>query len=1487
MTTFLLLLIGLFMSLQFRPVQTYLAKKAAEKLSKDLNTKVYVGGLHIKSFKTLELDTLYVEDLDKDTLLFSPNFKVQLNFIPFNLNKISVKSVQMDNGKFYLKQYKDKSTNLSFIISYFKPAKTTKKQKSKTLDLILDKLELSNISFKYKNYNNSTASQGINFNDIYLRNFSTLITGLDTKSHLAKMSVISMTFKEKSGFYLKNLTSNAIIDTNQMEFKNLLLETENSKIGDYFLMKYSSFRDFNKFISKVFMQSNFKNSKINSSDIAFFSPNLARSTILLQFNGKVSGYVNNLKAKDLIIQSGQATYVKGDFSLKGLPLIKQTLMDLNFEQISTNKQDIDYIIARATGNKKSLIPDFANKLGTINFKGRFSGFINNFITFGEFKTKAGRLATDINMKFGPDNVPSYNGTFKAIDFNIGELIESAKLGRTSLSASISGKGFKINTLREKIKSEIQYFEYNNYRYRNIKLDGDFNEKIFAGIIEVKDSNIDLNFKGNIDLNPENPIYNFNALIGGANLQKLNFTKDTIQLDAELSTNFSGTNLDNIEGFVSANSIQLSNPKNSFIVDSVNLRAQGTGLQRSLSISSDILDASIRGQYDLKTFPSYFKSVISRYIPASGLNFVKPGQQDFEFSLNIKYFDPISMLFIPDLKIPERASFTGKFVSAKNVATLNGYIKLIQFKNIKINDLIIDESTTDDALNLFISSDRIDITDSLYIKNVNIANILRNDSLNLNIKLSDKNATNQLDLNSLVEFKSEGLERIKLSILPSDILINREIWKIQEKVSFSFDEGRGQNEDFNLFRRTKITGFELFKDNQMLTIDGIISENPEDELLIGFNKFKLASINPLTKPLGITLGGILNGKASLASLKSTPKLEAGIKIDSLNYNKLSIGDLNMTAGVDNATNLINIKVDIVDKGRKNLEIDGTYNANPDQNSLDMKVMMNNNEVVIFQPLLKHLISNMQGQVSADLSVTGKINKPQINGSLTLINAGMTVNYLKTPYRINDQVEVENSVIKLKNLKLKDIKNNEAIANGTVDMANPNNPTINIDINANKFMALNTTSKDNQLYYGVAYGTGLFRFNGPTNDMRININAKTEAGTVFNIPLNSSATVSKNDFITFISSDTSLNKPRETSFKGLTMDFNLQVDENSEVNIFTDLGRLSGRGESELSLKITSLGDFEMYGDYLISSGKFQFTAQDFINKLFKISEGGSIRWTGNPVEASINLKALYEVRTAIAPLYLAAGRASDDNQKVAAEAVMNLSGPLMTPNISFDINFPANTYIKDELQSYLSDVNNTNQQALSLIVRRSFAGSADQANGIGGIATSTFISAGSELFFNQLNTILSQSLNLNFVDLNIRSFNEGSASFRFLKDRLILTGGVTNRLNSGSTFSDFSVIGGNSLIARDVEAIYLLKKNGDLVLRASNKLNNRSFLSNLSAYNEYVSAVGLVYRKDFDSFKELLGILVGEKRKESRSQEKQKQSQDINAIKPEDPKNKKK
>ena len=68
------------------------------------------------------------------------------------------------------------------------------------------------------------------------------------------------------------------------------------------------------------------------------------------------------------------------------------------------------------------------------------------------------------------------------------------------------------------------------------------------------------------------------------------------------------------------------------------------------------------------------------------------------------------------------------------------------------------------------------------------------------------------------------------------------------------------------------------------------------------------------------------------------------------------------------------------------------------------------------------------------------------------------------------------------------------------------------------------------------------------------------------------------------------------------------------------------------------------------------------------------------------------------------------------------------------------------------------------------------------------------------------------------------------------------------------------VASDLEAQYLIKKDGSFVLRASNRLSNRNFLN---PSQEYVTAFGLVYRKDFDNFNEFLRILIGKERKEER------------------------
>ena len=1441
----ILLVAALFFSLQLKSVQTFVAKKAAQYLSKELNTVIDIQGLYIKPFKAVVLEGLYVQDRDKDTLLYSPNFTVDLNAFSIENRRIGISELQLDKGKFYFKSYKGGGNNIKFIIDYFKPKgpSTTPKR---PFNITIDKIVLNDISFKYRNFSRDNALKRINFDDLDMTHLSTTVLNIDTKKHKFDGQINNLTFKEKSGFKLNNLTTRATIDTNKMEFKKLYLETPHSKVSNYLLMRFGKFADFKQFAQKVYVKINLKQSRLHSKDISYFADATRKMNLEVKLRGNLNGYLNHIRARNFFLSAGQATYLKGNFTVKGLPQINETYLDLKFSQLHTNNKDIAFL-AKAAGGKPIKLPPVAKKLGNVSFNGTFRGLVKNFKVNGEVKTALGRVYSDLNMSL--NGTPTYSGVVKAYDFNLKELLGKKDFGRTSLTATINGRGFDLKNLSENIQAKAAYFDFRGYRYTNIDIDGTYNKHRFLGKAVIQDRNIHLNFNGGINFDLKVPEFQFVAQLRKANFHKLGFTKDTIQLSADIRTNFTGTNINNIQGNLAVRKVRLIQSDTALVVDSLDLVASGLGSSRSLEIRSDILDAGIKGQYALQELPTYFKSVVKQYIPSLKLNIPKQktSTQIFDISFKLKNFDPIAAFFIPELKIPEGATFYGKFNSATHMANINGSSALIEYKNIKLNRLIIDESTTERALNIVATADRLDVG-NVFIQNVNIANILKNDSLALNVKLSDKDAANQLDLNSLVEFSADTSAR--LSLLPSDVVINKEAWRIQDKVRLKFDKNK-----------IYVEGFELFRDNQLLTIDGVISPDPKDVVNVGFNQFKLSTFNPLTAGSKVVLGGMMNGKLTINTPLKKPKIESDVRIDSLTMNNIPIGDLSLAANLDNETKLVDVDMNILKQGKETLFVSGTYNANSENNKLDLDLIMNNSEAVLFQPFIKNLVSDLDGTVSASLSITGNPGQPHIRGHADLDKVGLTVNYLKTHYTIDDSVSVRNSVIYLNDLLLTDNYGNRAEASGTVDMNNPKIPVIHIDINARNIQALNTTAKDNPLYYGTAFGTGTFSFDGPTNQMVIKIKAKTEDRTVFNIPLNSAERVGNSNFLTFVAPDSTIAASKFNYFSGLVMEFELNVGESTVVNIITDIGKLRGNGTANpLVLNISSAGKFEMRGEYQISGGKFIFTAQDYLNKQFDIYSGGTIRWTGDPTQAQINLNAAYSVRANLKDLYIAANNSAVPQATALTEAIINLQGSLTQPRINVDLNFPNDGFIKDELSSYLSNPDNLRTQAFSIIVRRAFTANTDFQK----TATSTILSAGTEFTTSILNSVIAQSLNLKSVDINIRTLSDFGLSWQPLNGRLRISGGLTDNRSISTNLYNFNNTTGSANYTRDVEAQYLIKKDASLIAKASNRPNSRSiFNSNLTA--EYINALGLVYRKDFDTFGEFLRAMVGQQRRNERRQ----------------------
>ena len=1432
--------------LQYKPVQTWAAKKAAGYLSDKLKTKVDIQSLYIQPFTSVVLEGFYALDKQNDTLVSAPKLTVHLNgfsiFSSIRNRDIDFSLLQLDNGSVYLKKQKDSSTNLKFIIDYFKSTDTTKST-GKPWTLKFEKIAINNFHFRYKNKLKDTLMKEVNFDDLDVKNFSVVITDPDLKNHLFKGNITNLTLHEKSGLYIKKFNALATVDTNQILAQHLFILTDRSNIKDYFRMKFKSFDDFNHIEDKVYMDGDFKSSQISSHDIGYFTSGLEHIKFDLGIDGRIKGFVNNLKAKDLLITGGKATYIKGDFNLKGLPNWDNTFLELNFDQVATNKSDLDYLYSNFSGTHNGHVPDILSKFRNINFTGRFTGFHNDFVSYGSFKTKLGRFDPDINLKINKAGTPSYSGKINTYGFDLGSLLDEKMLGRVSLAATIKGSGSNLKNLAEKMTARASAVEFKGYTYKNVSVDGTFMNKVVNAKVTIDDKNIKLNINGSMNLNPALPVYSFAANVRNAQLRNLKLLDDTITFSTTVNTSFYGNNLNNLTGKISLSQTRLIDPRNDYSVDTLQLAATGLGNARSISLKSDMADGYIKGNFDVPTLPAYFKTIAKKYIPSLKINNVTPRPQDFAFNLTLKNLNPLIAIFMPSLKVPDQGTFIGQFNSANKTATLNAYIKTIQYNKIVFHDFIIDENTTDNYLGLNLSLSKVDLTDSLFIKNINVSNFIRKDSLNFNIKLADKNAVNQLDLYGLVNFARDTTARLQL--LPSLVILENQQWRIPEKVRIKFLNGK-----------TQVSGLELANGPQIVRIDGLISDNPADKLKLSFEKFSMSTFDQLTKTGGILLKGSLNGDVEFTSILKSPGIESQLGIDSLKLNKTLVGNVKIVSALDAGRSHANVKVDINNHGLETMSIAGIYRIGRNEpNNLDFDVKMNHTEAIIFEPFIKNLVSDITGTISANLKLTGALSKPQLNGNIILANTGVTVNYLKTPYTVTDTVTVANSVININDMILKDSKGGTGNVVGKIDLSNLSDPDIEAVVTATNLMALNTNFKDNHLYYGTAFATGRFSFSGPVDNMLIDIKARTTAGTVFNIPLNTSSTVGDYDFIRFVSHhDTAKMVAQPKAFNGVTLNFDLTVDEKTTVKIFTDYGVLEGSGQAKnLKLNINSLGDFEMFGDFLITSGKFEFTAKNFISKNFVVNQGGTIRWTGNPSNATINLSAIYEVRTDISPLYAAAGSTSPKGKSLElVHAELILTNTLLHPTIDFDFSFPLDPSIKEDLSTYLSDNNNRSQQALSIIVRREFTNGAN--NNLTNQVVSTAGEAVSEFAFNKLNSLISQS-NIKNFDLNIRSFNDFSASFR-VKERFVLTGSLFNTTSGTSDLfqKNASFFNPNyNQLTRDFDAQYLIRKDGNLTIRYSYRVLNSTTLSTLSDQFaiQYVNGLGLVYQRDFDTFGEFI------------------------------------
>ncbi len=414
-----------------------------------------------------------------------------------------------------------------------------------------------------------------------------------------------------------------------------------------------------------------------------------------------------------------------------------------------------------------------------------------------------------------------------------------------------------------------------------------------------------------------------------------------------------------------------------------------------------------------------------------------------------------------------------------------------------------------------------------------------------------------------------------------------------------------------------------------------------------------------------------------------------------------------------------------------------------------------------------------------------------------------------------------------------------------------------------IVLNTTERDNDLFYGKVYASGVATVRGSKKGTTLDIVASTEGDSRFFMPLSGKSDASNADFVIFekpgiqVDSTNYLlrkkmmfeRRNRGVSESASTMNINIELtaNPNAEVQLVIDptVGDIiKVRGDGILNLNIVPRANvFDMYGDYTITEGSYLFTLQNIINKRFIIESGSTIQWVGDPMDARLNINAVYKLKASLQPL-LSSTTLDNITRAVPVECIINLSDRLTNPTVTFDIKVPnADSEIRNAVANLLNNQQSIATQFMYLLVSGSFYSDSSTSSNIGATASAT---TGFELLSNQLSNWLSSD-DYNIV-LRYRPRSELTSDeidFGFSKslvnDRLLveLEGNylVDNKMAANGNMSNFL---GEAYIT------WLIDRSGNLKLRGFTQTIDR-FDENQGLQE---TGIGIYYKEDFDNWSDL-------------------------------------
>lgn len=1309
----------------------------------------------------------------------------------------------------------------------------------------------------------------------------------------------SASFREQSGFVLNELTADFLYTGNQAWLHDLYLETPGTQLKRNATIRYASLDALQKDLGNLYIDIDIADSRILVKDILSFVPSLRSQPAFADpgatwfINSQVQGRVADLNITSLQLRGLQDTRADIKGRITGLPNLDRFSANLIIKDISSSRRDINRFIPAGMLPKQISLPM------RFNITGNLKGDTRDLDGELSVRTDLGDAVLKGNVKQLTDQRnASYNATVQTKSLDLGRLLQDTSLGPLTATVSVNGRGLDPKTAHADFNGAIHSAVFNQYTYRDLDLKGSLANQQAKLDASIVDPNIHVSLNATADLSGDYPAIQLSAMVDSLKTEALHLSSAPIIYRGKIDADFASTNPDDLDGTLYLTQSLLVQSDQRIQMDTVQLQASRSDSGHYIQLHSDIINARLEGNYRLTQLGTIFQQAIQPYFAVQPATRSAPEEAyDFTLSASVVNGQPLQA-FLPELQRMDSLKLQSRF-SATTGWTATVSAPALDYGSNHIRGLELKAGTNpgQDSIEADLQVTQIN-SGSMQFYNTSLATSIAGNTIRFTADTRDKADKSRYNFSGVIGQPSPG--EYSFSFTPGGLLLNYEQWSIApgNKILITRD---------NLVA----SDFVLSKSGQQLTLNSL-SQNPGAPLEVKFNDFRLATITAFVQNDSTLVDGRLNGTVTFTDILTDPIFDGQLTITDLSVQNDTVGNavinINNTAQNTYAANA-------VISGRGNdVTLKGSYFANPAGNSsFDLDLDINRLPLTTVQAFSNGAIRSASGNVNGQFDITGTFERPVVKGDLNFDKAAFNYSMFNSYFRIdNEKIVVNENGIRFNRLEIRDSLDNRLVLDGEAVTINFMNYRFNFTVRANNFQALNSTKRNNKLFYGQLFFNSNLKVSGtetaPVVDGSITINEKTKMTVV--LPQREPGVVQREGVVEFVDMDSPANDSlflaaydslNTTPFMGMDITANIEVNKEAEFNLVIDEGNgdfLNVKGEALLTGGIDPSGKLTLAGSYELEQGSYELTF-NFIRRKFNIQKGSRITWLGEPTDAEMDVTAIYVAN--VSPLDLVENQLGNEItatqrntylQKIPFDVLLKMEGKLLKPDISFDILLPEDknynvdntilTTVRTKLELLRQEPGELNKQVFALMLLNRFIGENPFNSSTETLSASTMARQSvSKLLTEQLNRLtedLIKGVDLNFDVISSEDYTTGER-----RDRTDLNVGLSKQLlNDRLTVSvgnNFELEGPQnsnqkpSNIAGNVALNYQISRDGRYMLRAYRKNEYEGIIDG------YVieTGVSFIISVDYNRFRQLfIGKRQRQERREARRAAKQQQKAKENA-----------